>query len=78
MACTKQTVRKKEGGKTVSHGERKGSKAERSRTQAGRVDRKVIIEYSSDEEFDDDNPQPVVGTGAPKSITKLCQHPLRM
>ena len=36
----------------------------------GQVDRKVIIEYSSDEEFDDDNPQPVVGTGAPKRITK--------
>ena len=34
----------------------------------GRVDRKVIIEYSSDEEFDEDNPQPVVGTGVPKRI----------
>ena len=30
----------------------------------------MIIEYSSDEEFDDDNPQPVVGTGVPKRITK--------
>ena len=36
----------------------------------GQVDRKVIIEYSSDEEFDDDNPQLVMGTGVPKRITK--------
>ena len=36
----------------------------------GRVDRKVIIEYSSDEEFNDDNPQPVMGTGVPKRITR--------
>ena len=36
----------------------------------GCVDRKVIIEYSSDEEFEEDNPQPVVGTGVPKRIVR--------
>ena len=36
----------------------------------GQVDRKVIIEYSLDEEFDEDNPQPVVGTGAPTRVVR--------
>ena len=35
-----------------------------------RVDRKVVIEYSSDESLDEDNPQPVEGTGAPKHVKK--------
>ena len=30
----------------------------------------MIIEYSSDEEFDEDNPQPVVGTGVPKRVVR--------
>ena len=29
----------------------------------GRLDRKVVIEYSSDESLDEDNPQPVEGAG---------------
>ena len=36
----------------------------------GRLDRKVVIEYSSDESLDEDNPQPVEGTGAPKHVKK--------
>ena len=31
---------------------------------------KVIIEYSSDESFDEERPQPVEGSGAPKRVTK--------
>ena len=71
MACTKQTARKKEGGKPLAMGRGKDPKPKPGlKPKLGRVDRKVIIEYSSDEEFDDDNPQPVVGTGAPNRITK--------
>ena len=75
MPHTKQTARKKEGGKPLAM--RRGKdpvpkpKAKlKPKPKPGRVDRKVIIEYSSDEEFDDDNPQPVVGTRVPKRITK--------
>ena len=36
----------------------------------GRLDRKVVIEYSSDENLDEDNPQPVEEAGAPKHVKK--------
>ena len=36
----------------------------------GRLDRKVVIEYSSDESMDEDNPQLVEGAGAPKHVKK--------
>ena len=36
----------------------------------GRLDRKVVIEYSSDESLDKDNPQPVEGAGALKCVKK--------
>ena len=36
----------------------------------GRSDRKVVIEYSSDESLDEDNPQQVEGAGAPKRVKK--------
>ena len=36
----------------------------------GRLDRKVVIEYSSDESLDKDNPQLVEGAGAPKRVKK--------
>ena len=35
-----------------------------------RANRKVIIEYSSDESFDEENPQPLAGSGVPKWIKK--------
>ena len=36
----------------------------------GRSDRKVVIEYLSHESLDEDNPQPVEGTGALKHVKK--------
>ena len=36
----------------------------------GRLDRKVVIEYSSDESLDEDNPQLVEGAGALKRVKK--------
>ena len=36
----------------------------------GRLDRKVVIEYSSEESLDEDNPRPVEGTGALKHVKK--------
>ena len=36
----------------------------------GRLDRKVVLEYSSDESLDKDNPQQVEGAGAPKHVKK--------
>ena len=36
----------------------------------GRVDRKVIIEYLPDEELDEENPQQVMGIGAPKRVVR--------
>ena len=36
----------------------------------GRSDRKVVLEYSSDESLDKDNPQPAEGAGAPKCVKK--------
>ena len=36
----------------------------------GRADRKVIIEFSSVESFDKENPQPLVGSGARKRVKK--------
>ena len=36
----------------------------------GRVDRKVVLEYSSDESLDKDNPQQVEGAEAPKRVKK--------
>ena len=36
----------------------------------GRSDRKVVLEYSSDESLDEDDPQPVEGAGAPKRVKK--------
>ena len=36
----------------------------------GRSDRKVVLEYSSDESLDKDNPQQVEGAGAPKCVKK--------
>ena len=36
----------------------------------GRSDRKVVIEYSSDESLNEDNPKLVEGTGAPKRVKK--------
>ena len=71
MARMKQTARKNTGGKPLAMGRGKDPAPKpKPKPKPGRVDRKVIIEYSSDEEFDEDNPQPVVGTGVPKRIVR--------
>ena len=69
MAHTKQTAKKNTGGKPLAMGRGKNP-VPKPKPKPGRVDKKVIIEYSSDEEFDEDNPQPVVCTGAPKRVIR--------
>ena len=68
MARTKQTARKNTGGKPLAMGRGKDP-APKPKPKPGHADRKVIIEYSSDE-FDEENPQPVEGTGAPKRVIR--------
>ena len=71
MVHTKQTARKNTGGKPLAMGRGKDPAPKlKPKPKLGRVDRKVIIEYSSDEEFDEDNPQSVVGTGVPKTVVR--------
>ena len=64
MARTKQTARKNTGGKPLAMG--RGKANPKKNPTPGRVDRKVVLEYSSDE----DNPQQVEGAGAPKRAKK--------
>ena len=66
MARTKQTARKNTGGKPVAVGRGKNPAP---KPKLGCADRKVIIEYSSDE-FDEENPQPVEGTSVPKRVVR--------
>ena len=67
MARTKQTARKTSGGKLLAMGRGRGKGNPKSGPKpGGRLDRKVVIEYSSDESLDEDNPQLVEGAGAPK------------
>ena len=49
MARTKQTARKNTGGKPLAMAKKKDS-APQPKSRPGKTDRKVIIEYSSDEE----------------------------
>ena len=68
MARTKQTARKNTGGKQVAMARGKDP-APKPKPKLGRADRKVVIEYSSGE-FDEENPQPIEGTGAPKRVVR--------
>ena len=71
MARTKQTARKTSGGKPLAMGRGGGKDNPKSDPKpGGRLDRKVVIEFSSDESFDEDNPQLVEGAGAPKRVKK--------
>ena len=71
MAQTKQTARKNSGGKPLAMGRGRGKKDPKSDPKpGGRSDRKVVLEYSSDESLDKDNPQQVEGAGAPKRVKK--------
>ena len=64
MARTKQTAWKDTGGKPPAMG--RGKKAPKKNPTPGKgVDRKVVLEYSSDED-----PQPAEGTGAPKRVKR--------
>ena len=64
MARTKQTARKDTGGKPLAMG--RGKKDPKKNPPPGKsIDRKVVVEYSSDEE-----PQPTEGAAAPKRVKK--------
>ena len=69
MAHTKQTARKNSSGKPLTMG--RGKPQTNPPPKPGRrADRKVIIEYSSDESFDEERSQPVEGSGVPKQVKK--------
>ena len=64
MARTKQTARKNTGGKPLAMG--RGKATPKKNPPPGRsADRKVVLEYSSDEDR-----QPAEGVGAPKRVKK--------
>ena len=66
MARTKQTARKDMGGKPLAMGRGRGkANLKKNPTPGGRVDRKVVLEYSSDETPDENAPQPAEGAEAP-------------
>ena len=71
MARTKQTARKDTGGKPLAMGRGRGKAIpKKNPTPGGRADRKVVLEYSSDETPDENAPQPVEGAEAPKHVKK--------
>ena len=71
MARTKQTAWKDTGGKPLAMGRGRGKgNPKKDPKQGGRADRKVVLEYSSDESPDENNPQPVEGAEAPKRVKK--------
>ena len=64
--CTKDT-----GGKPLAMGRGRGKgNPKKNPTPGGRADRKVVLEYSSDETPDENAPQPVEGEEAPKHMKK--------
>ena len=64
MARTKQTAQKNTGGKPLAMG--RGKATPKKNPPPGKsTDRKVVVEYSSDEE-----PQPTEGAAAPKRVKK--------
>ena len=65
MAHTKQTARKDTGGKPLAMGRGKKDPKKNPPPPGKSVDRKVVVEYSSDEE-----PQPTEGAAAPKRVKK--------
>ena len=66
MARTKQTAQKNTGGKPLAMGRGRGKKDPKTDPKPGRsADRKVVLEYSSDED-----PQQAEGAGALKHVKK--------
>ena len=71
MARTKQTARKDTGGKPLAMGRGRGkANPKKNPMPGGRADRKVVLEYSSDETPDENAPQPAEGAEAPKCVKK--------
>ena len=68
MARTKQTARKNTGGKPLAMG--RGKKDPKKNPTPGRADRKVVLEYSSDETQEEGAPRPAEGAEAPKRVKK--------
>ena len=67
MARTKQTAQKDTGGKPLAMGRGRGKgNPKKNPTPGGRADRKVVLEYSSDETPDENAPQPAEGAEVPK------------
>ena len=71
MAQTKQTARKSSGGKPLAmeRGRGKGN-LKKDPKPVRKTDRKVVLEYSSDESLDKDSPQQVEGAEALKRVKK--------
>ena len=69
MAWTKQTARKNTGGKPLAMGRGKAN-PKKNPMPGGRVDRMVVLEYSSDETPDENAPQPAEGAEASKRVKK--------
>ena len=71
MARTKQTTWKETGGKPLAMGRGRGKgNPKKDPKPGGRVDRKVVLEYSSDETPDENNQQPAEGAEALKHVKK--------
>ena len=67
MAHTRQTARKDTGGKLLAMGSGRGkANPKKNPMPGGRADRKVVLEYSSDES----NPEQAEGAEAPKRMKK--------
>ena len=66
MARTKQTARKDTGGKPLAMAKGRG----KGKPTPGRADRKVVLEYSSDETPDESAPRPAEGAEAPTRVKK--------
>ena len=71
MARTKKTARKDTGGKPLAMGRGRGKATpKKNPTAGGKADRKVVLEYSSDETQDEGAPQLAEGAEAPKRVKK--------
>ena len=71
MARTKQTVWKDTGGKPLAMGRGRGKATpKKNPTPGGRADRKVVLEYSSDETQEEGAQRPAEGAEMPKWVKK--------
>ena len=69
MARTKQTARKDTGGKPLAMGRGRGKATpKKNPTPGGRADRKVVLEYCSEETQEEGAQRPAEGAEAPKLV----------